>query len=107
MDISELAMLLETMDSGEVPEEEFFNACENSKRIPNLQDDQRLQLYGLYKQGTVGNINTSRPMMLDLVGGAKWDAWKSFEGQQNSEKYPKALQFLMRINSTKKLPHCF
>ena len=80
MDISELAMLLDTMSTGEVDQELFSKACEISKNIPNLSDEARLQLYGLYKQGTIGNINTAKPFMIDIVGCAKWDAWKSFEG---------------------------
>lgn len=34
------------------------------------------QFYKYYKQGTVGDVNTARPGMLDFTGKAKWDAWK-------------------------------
>lgn len=37
-----------------------------------LGNDQKLQLYGLYKQATVGDVNTSRPWSTDFVGTAKW-----------------------------------
>lgn len=33
---------------------------------------QQLQFYSLYKQATVGDVNTSRPGMFDLTGKAKW-----------------------------------
>ena len=79
MDITELAMMLEATDTGEVTSDEFEFACETAKRL-QLDDEQRLQLYGLYKQATVGDINTSKPMALDMVGSAKWNSWKSFEG---------------------------
>jgi diazepam-binding inhibitor (GABA receptor modulating acyl-CoA-binding protein) len=39
-----------------------------------------LELYGLYKQGTVGDVNTPRPGMLDVRGKAKWDAWVKRKG---------------------------
>jgi len=42
-----------------------------------LGDTAKLQLYGLYKQGTVGPCRTSRPSMMDMVNRAKWDAWHS------------------------------
>ena len=80
MDISELAMLLEATDTNEVTSDEFEHACETAKHLPHLIDEQRLQLYGLYKQSTVGDVNVPRPMALNMVGTAKWDAWKSFEG---------------------------
>ena len=41
----------------------------------------QLELYGLYKQGTEGDVSTSRPGMFDLKGKAKWDAWNSNKGR--------------------------
>jgi len=37
--------------------------------------DVLLELYGLYKQATVGDVQGERPGMLDFKGRAKWDAW--------------------------------
>jgi diazepam-binding inhibitor (GABA receptor modulator, acyl-CoA-binding protein) len=45
-------------------------------------DDLR-ELYGLYKQATVGDAATSgarRPGRLDLLGRAKYDAWTAKAG---------------------------
>jgi hypothetical protein len=39
-----------------------------------LSDSERLQLYGAYKQATVGRNCTKAPMMLDMVASAKWCA---------------------------------
>ena len=33
-----------------------------------------LELYGLYKQATVGDVSGERPRLLDLKGRAKWNA---------------------------------
>ena len=44
-------------------------------------DDEMLKLYGLYKQATVGDVNTDRPGMLDFAGKAKWDAWSGNKGK--------------------------
>lgn len=33
---------------------------------------QKLQFYGLYKQATIGDVNTSRPSFFDFVGQKKW-----------------------------------
>jgi len=42
--------------------------------------EEQLIFYKYYKQATIGDVNTTRPGMLDFVGKAKWDAWKIVEG---------------------------
>lgn len=37
-----------------------------------LSDKDKLELYGLYKQGTVGACNIPKPSVLDMIGAAKW-----------------------------------
>jgi acyl-CoA-binding protein len=44
-----------------------------------------LELYGLFKQGTEGDVTGSRPGMLDLKGRAKFDAWASRKGMPSEE----------------------
>ncbi|XP_033900446.1 acyl-CoA-binding protein-like isoform X3 [Acipenser ruthenus] len=39
-----------------------------------------LEIYSLFKQATVGDVNTARPGMLDFKGKAKWDAWDARKG---------------------------
>ena len=48
--------------------------------VSGLADAQKLDIYALFKQATVGDVNTSRPGMLDFKGKAKWDAWESKKG---------------------------
>ena len=44
-----------------------------------------LILYGLYKQATVGPVNTARPGVFNMKEKAKWDAWKAVEGKSKEE----------------------
>jgi diazepam-binding inhibitor (GABA receptor modulator, acyl-CoA-binding protein) len=53
-----------------------------SKRPSN---EQLLDLYGLYKQATEGDVTGSRPGMLDLKGRAKFDAWAKRKGAPKDE----------------------
>ncbi len=39
-----------------------------------------LELYGLFKQGTRGDVTGSPPGMLDFKGRAKFDAWEKRKG---------------------------
>ncbi|KAJ8519053.1 hypothetical protein ONZ45_g3944 [Pleurotus djamor] len=64
--------------------------------IKPTQDDQ-LFFYKYYKQATVGDVNTSRPGMLDFVGKAKWDAWKEVEGTSKEEAQKKYVEKLKEI----------
>ncbi|RVW93712.1 Acyl-CoA-binding protein [Vitis vinifera] len=62
-------------------QEEFEEYAEKAKTLPeNTTNENKLILYGLYKQATVGNVNTSRPGIFNLRERAKWDAWKAVEG---------------------------
>lgn len=62
-------------------QEEFNQAAEHVKNLKETPSDgDLLELYALFKQATVGDINTDRPGMLDFKGKAKWDAWKHKEG---------------------------
>uniref|UniRef100_A0A914S4P1 ACB domain-containing protein n=1 Tax=Parascaris equorum TaxID=6256 RepID=A0A914S4P1_PAREQ len=59
-----------------------WNSQKNSASRPPLpptvspSNDELLELYGLYKQATVGDNISTKPW-LDLKGRAKWDAWES------------------------------
>jgi len=80
MDIAELAMMLESIDNSDVTEEAFQASANKISTYAWLPDDQKLQFYGLYKQCTVGDVNTKQPWSINMVAKAKWDAWKNFEG---------------------------
>ncbi len=64
----------------------FEQAVADSKTLPVRPDNQTLlQIYALYKQATVGDATGKRPGFMDLVGRAKWDAWKAVEGKSTNE----------------------
>nr|GMD77944.1 acyl-CoA-binding protein [Ipomoea batatas] len=66
--------------------EEFEEYAEKAKQLPeNTSNDDKLILYGLFKQATVGNVNTSRPGMFNMRDRAKWDAWKAIDGKTQEE----------------------
>ena len=61
--------------------EEFEQAQVDVKELARRPgDDVLLQLYALYKQGTQGDAGEKRPGVFDLVGRAKYDAWKALAG---------------------------
>ncbi|GCB68332.1 acyl-CoA-binding protein [Scyliorhinus torazame] len=65
---------------------DFEKAAEEVKQLKEKpSDDDMLTIYSLYKQATVGDVNTARPGMFDLQGKAKWDAWDGRKGTSKEE----------------------
>jgi diazepam-binding inhibitor (GABA receptor modulator, acyl-CoA-binding protein) len=58
----------------------FSEAQARIKPVTGLGNDLMLDMYALYKQATVGDVNGSRPGMMDLRGRAKYDAWAKVKG---------------------------
>ncbi|CAN6179686.1 unnamed protein product [Urochloa humidicola] len=66
--------------------QEFEEYAEKAKTLPDsTTNENKLILYGLYKQATVGDVNTGRPGIFNLKEKAKWDAWKAVEGKSKEE----------------------
>ena len=72
IDIEELKATVASLGDLDVTDEEFNEAADMVKAVTNVTDDDRLQMYGLYKQVTVGKIDTSRPWAIEMVACAKW-----------------------------------
>lgn len=61
--------------------EEFDAAVDRVQKLPKKpSNDELLELYGLFKQATVGDVTGKRPGMLDVRGRAKHDAWEKRRG---------------------------
>ncbi|XP_044221559.1 acyl-CoA-binding protein [Thunnus albacares] len=64
----------------------FEAAAEEVKQLKaKPADEEMLQVYSLYKQATVGDVNTARPGMFDFTGKAKWDAWEKQKGKSQDD----------------------
>ncbi|CAA6669539.1 unnamed protein product [Spirodela intermedia] len=67
-------------------QEEFEEFAAKAKTLPETTtNESKLILYGLFKQATVGPVNTSRPGIFNQRDRAKWDAWKAVEGKSKEE----------------------
>ncbi len=59
----------------------FQTASEESTKLSKRPDNATLlNLYALYKQGSVGDVQGTRPGFTDLMGRAKYDAWAKLKG---------------------------
>ena len=62
----------------------------NLKQRP--ENEELLELYGLFKQATVGDCNTDRPGMFDMKGRAKWDKWNERKGMSKQDAEAKYIE---------------
>ncbi len=64
----------------------FLDAQERVKKLRSRPSNpELLDLYGLFKQGTEGDVTGSRPGMLDPKGRAKFDAWSARKGMTRDD----------------------
>lgn len=64
----------------------FNEAVKKAQHLSKKPDtDIMLQLYGLYKQATSGNITSERPSGFDFKAMAKHDAWSAQRGKSTEE----------------------
>ena len=52
----------------------------NSDADFNPSNELKLEMYALFKQATVGDVQGKKPGMMDLVGKAKYSAWGKIKG---------------------------
>jgi len=78
----------------------FENAVLQVKNLPQKPtNDELLKLYGLYKQATVGDNNTSQPGFLDIKGKAKWNSWNSYKGLSNESAKEQYVNFVKELQN--------
>lgn len=61
--------------------EQFAEAQQRVKTLTSRPSNETLlELYALFKQGSVGDVEGKRPGMMDFKGRAKYDAWATKRG---------------------------
>lgn len=79
-------------------QERFERASQEVTQLSQAPDNlAKLRLYALYKQASSGDCTGSRPGMLDMVGRAKFDAWKALEGTSQDEAKQQYIDFVEEL----------
>ncbi len=77
---------------------EFLAAAEAVKTFTSRPTDaELLDLYGYFKQASIGDVNTDRPGMLDFKGKAKWDNWESRKGMSKEAAEKSYIELVERL----------
>ncbi|KAJ7126772.1 acyl-CoA-binding protein 3 [Mycena epipterygia] len=72
------------MSSPKYNKAQYQKAVEIVGKLPKTgpvtpDNDAKLDFYACFKQAELGNVNTARPGIFDMVGKAKWDAWNALK----------------------------
>lgn len=77
----------------------FNKAADHVRKITSkLNNDQLLQLYGLYKQGTEGKCETPKPSWFDGRGRKKWEAWRDIGDMPCDEAKEKYISLVQKYD---------
>jgi len=79
--------------------EQFEKAAADSKNLSEKPgNDTLLQLYSLYKQGSIGDINTDPPSNpFDFVAKAKYEAWASLKGKSTTDAMTEYVDLVKKL----------
>ena len=77
----------------------FDAAVAQSKNLSERPDNSTLlKIYGLYKQGTVGDNTEKKPGFGDMVGRAKWDAWNGLKGTAQDDAQQQYIDLIASLS---------
>lgn len=81
--------------------DQFKQAVSESKNLPEKPGNETLlQLYSLFKQGSIGDVNTDPPSNLfDFVAKAKYEAWAALKGKSNEEAMKEYVALINKLKT--------
>jgi diazepam-binding inhibitor (GABA receptor modulating acyl-CoA-binding protein) len=79
----------------------FDQATEESQNLSERPSNETLlQLYGLYKQSTEGDINVDPPSNpFDFVSRAKYDAWLNLKGKSKEAAMKEYVELINKLKT--------
>jgi len=76
----------------------FEQAAAAVKSLTERPDDNTmLQLYALYKQGSSGDVQGSKPGFFDFVGAAKYEAWEKLRGTSEEDAQQQYIDLVRKL----------
>ena len=78
----------------------FEQASKDIQTLTERPDnDTLLRLYGLYKQGSEGDVKGDKPGFFDFVGTAKYEAWAKLEGTAQEDAQKKYVDLVKKLTA--------
>ena len=78
----------------------FEQASRDIQTLSERPDnDTLLRLYGLYKQGSEGDVKGDKPGFFDFVGTAKYEAWAKLAGTGQEDAMKKYVDLVKKLTA--------
>ena len=78
--------------------QQFEQAAEDIQGVAERPDNETLlELYALYKQGSVGDVEGDKPGFFDFVGVSKYEAWEKLAGTSQQEAMQRYVDLVKRL----------
>jgi acyl-CoA-binding protein len=78
--------------------DQFQKAAQEVMGLAERPDnDTMLRLYGLYKQGSEGDVSGPKPGFFDFVGTAKYEAWEKLQGTKPEDAMKKYVDLVKKL----------
>lgn len=78
--------------------ERFEQAAKDVKQLSDRpSNEDLLELYALFKQGSVGDVTGKRPGITKFKDRAKYDAWKSKKGMASEDAMQAYIDVVERL----------
>jgi len=90
-------------DSDSDLDKKFNKYISKVKKLESLINDDKLFLYGNYKQALFGDNNIEKPSIFNRVEMEKWKAWDGNKGitkEQAKERYIRKVKDLYKSEET-------
>jgi acyl-CoA-binding protein len=82
-------------------DKKFAAAAKDLQGFTRRPDDEdMLRLYGLYKQGTEGDVTGDRPGAFSVKDRAKYDAWARLKGTDGAKAREQYVKLVERLKKT-------
>ena len=65
--------------------DETVNYVKNAEGDFKPSNELKLEMYGLYKQATEGDVSGKKPGMMDFINRAKYTAWEELKGNTSDQ----------------------
>ncbi|GAB2502986.1 acyl-CoA-binding protein [Arenimonas alkanexedens] len=78
--------------------DQFQKAAQEVMNLADRPDnDTMLRLYGLYKQGSEGDVSGPKPGFFDFVGTAKYESWEKLAGTPPEDAMKKYVDLVKKL----------
>jgi acyl-CoA-binding protein len=82
----------------------FEDAAERAKILPSQPREIQLQLYGLHRQATLGDVTGHRPDVFDSEARARYDAWTRRRGMSSLEAMRAYVDLVAKLAHSEERP---